>query len=218
MNVRQSFQRAADADIAALAQLAPPTLHEAMGQRGAMPSSIKPIYPGMKVSGSALTVRCKPGDNLPIHTAVAEALPGDVLVVDYDGFLESGPFGDVLATACRAKGVVGLVIDGCVRDGLVLKEMRFPVFARGLCMKGSSKVHPGDVGVPIVCAGVRVAPGDVIVGDDDGVVVIPLGAVAQTFAAAREREDKESAMKERLMQGETTLDLLGLRPLLGAAR
>lgn len=214
MNVKQNFERAAESEIAALAAFPPPTLHEAMGQRGAMPTSIKPIYPGMKLSGSALTVRCKPGDNLAIHVAVAQARPGDVLVVDNDGFMESGPFGDVLATACRARGVVGLVIDGCVRDGPSLKAMGFPVFSRGLNMKGAAKSNPGEVGVPIVCAGVAVSPGDVVIGDDDGVVVVPRAMIAEALKGAREREDKEDAIKEKLKAGETTLDLLGLRPLL----
>jgi 4-hydroxy-4-methyl-2-oxoglutarate aldolase len=218
MNVKQDFQRAADSEIAALAAFPPATLHEAMGQRGAMPTAIKPIYQGMKLSGSALTVRCKPGDNLAIHAAVAEAQPGDVLVVDNDGFIESGPFGDVLATACQARGVVGLVIDGCVRDGPTLKAMGFPVFSRGLNMKGAAKSNPGEIGVPIVCAGVAVSSGDVIVGDDDGIVVVPRSMIAQALKGAREREDKEDAIKAKLKQGETTLDLLGLRPYLKPSR
>ncbi|MGK9230337.1 4-carboxy-4-hydroxy-2-oxoadipate aldolase/oxaloacetate decarboxylase [Inquilinus limosus] len=212
-----TFERASQEEIAALAAFSPPTLHEAMGQRGAMPACIKPIYPGMKLAGSALTVRCKPGDNLAIHVAAASAQPGDVLVVDNDGFVESGPFGDVLATACQARGVVGLVIDGCVRDGPCLREMGFPVFSRGLAMKGAAKTHPGEVGVPIVCAGVAVSPGDVVIGDDDGVVVVPRALIALALKAAREREDTEDAIKEKLKAGATTLDLLGLRPLLERA-
>lgn len=215
MNVKQEFQRIAASEIAALAAFPTPTLYEGMGQIGAMPACIKPIYQGMKLSGSALTIRCKPGDNLAIHAAVAEAQPGDVLVVDHDGFMECGPFGDVLATACQAKGVAGLVIDGCVRDGQSLKDMGFPVFSRGLSMKGPGKYYPGEIGVPIVCAGVAVCAGDIIIGDDDGVVVIPRAMTAQALKAAREREDKEDALKEKLKTGTTTtLDLLGLRPLL----
>jgi 4-hydroxy-4-methyl-2-oxoglutarate aldolase len=217
MNDIQDFRRASVDDVKALAAFSPATLHEAMGQRGAMPSCIKPIYPGMKVAGSALTVRCKPGDNLAIHRAVAEARPGDVLVVDNDGFAESGPFGDVLATACQAKGILGLIIDGCVRDGPNLKAMGFPVFSRGLNMKGAAKSNPGDVGVPIVCAGVAVSPGDIVIGDDDGVVVVPRAMIAEALKGARARDDKEDAIKEKLKSGATTIDLLGLRPLLDKA-
>jgi 4-hydroxy-4-methyl-2-oxoglutarate aldolase len=217
MNDIQDFRRASVDDVKALAAFSPATLHEAMGQRGAMPSCIKPIYPGMKVAGSALTVRCKPGDNLAIHRAVAEARPGDVLVVDNDGFAESGPFGDVLATACQAKGILGLIIDGCVRDGPNLKAMGFPVFSRGLNMKGAAKSNPGDVGVPIVCAGVAVSPGDIVIGDDDGVVVVPRALISEALKGARARDDKEDAIKEKLKSGATTIDLLGLRPLLDKA-
>jgi 4-hydroxy-4-methyl-2-oxoglutarate aldolase len=216
MTISLDFERASDREITALAAFPTPTLHEAMGQRGAMPTAIKPIYQGMRLSGSALTVRCKPGDNLAIHAAVAQAHKGDVLVVDNDGFMECGPFGDVLATGCQAKGVVGLVIDGCVRDGLSLKEMGFPVFSRGLNMKGPIKSNPGEIGVPIVCGGIAVEPGDVVIGDDDGVVIVPRALIAQTLQKAREREDKEEAIKQKLLKGAVTLDLLGLRPLLGA--
>jgi 4-hydroxy-4-methyl-2-oxoglutarate aldolase len=212
--VEADFARPTWEEIEALSPFSPATLHEAMGQKGAMPSCIKPIYPGMRLCGPALTVDCKPGDNLAIHGAVERARPGDVLVVDYKGFVESGPFGDILATACLARGVAGMVIDGCVRDGTTIRELGFPIFARGLNMKGTTKTQPGAVGVPITCAGVAVAPGDAVVGDDDGVVVVPRALVAATAAAARAREDKEAAMRERLKAGATTVELLGLRPLL----
>lgn len=190
------------------------TLHEALGQTGAMPFPIKPIYAGMNVCGTALTVECRPGDNLAIHAAVQVAEPGDVLVVDYKGYTEAGPFGDVLATACMTSGIRGMVIDGCVRDGATLQEMQFPVFARGLSMKGTTKAGPGSVGVPIICAGVAVAPGDVVVGDDDGVVVVPRDRLASAAKAARERDDKEADMRLKLKAGATTIDLLGLSSLL----
>ena len=209
------FERPTPAEIEALSALPPVTLHEVIGQKGAMPGCIKPIYPGMRLCGPAFTVDCRPGDNLAIHAAVAAARPGDVLVVDYKGFAESGPFGDILATACVARGVVGMVIDGCVRDGPAIRAMGFPIFARGLNMKGTTKLAPGAVGVPITCAGVPVAPGDAVVGDDDGVVVVPRALVAAACRAAREREDKEASMRERLRAGATTVDLLNLRPLLG---
>jgi 4-hydroxy-4-methyl-2-oxoglutarate aldolase len=211
MITMQTFRRPSREDVASLAAFTPATLHEALGQAGAMPFAIKPIYPGMRVCGPALTVDCTPGDNLAIHVAVERAEPGDVLVVDYKGFLEAGPFGDVLATACLAAGIVGLVIDGCVRDGPTLREMQFPVFARGLNMKGTAKNAVGAVGVPIVCAGVPVSPGDVVVGDDDGVVVVPREKMAATASAARKRDDMEADMRVRLKAGATTVDLLGLK-------
>lgn len=173
MTVRTDFARASAAELEALQPFAPATLHEAMGQKGAMAGAIKPIYPGMRVCGSALTVDCPAGDNLSIHAAVERAQAGEVLVIDYKEFLESGPFGDILATACLARGVRDLVIDGCVRDGAAIQAMGFPVFARGLNMKGTVKARLGAVGVPIICAGVPVAPGDAVVGDDDGVVGYP---------------------------------------------
>ena len=211
----QTFTRPDRDVVNTLAGFGTATLHEVLGQKGAMPFAIKPIYPGMRVCGAALTVDCRPGDNLAIHAAVEVAQPGDVLVVDYKGYVESGPFGDVLATACMKAGIRGMVIDGCVRDGSTLREMGFPVFGRGLSMKGTTKAQPGSAGVPIICAGVAVAPGDAIVGDDDGVVVIPRDAIAATAKAAQEREDKEAAMREKLKAGATTIDLLGLSRLLG---
>ena len=210
----EKFTRPTAAALASVAAFGSATLHEALGQQGAMPFAIKPIYPGMKVCGAALTVECRPGDNLAIHAAVEKAKPGDVLVVDYKGYVEAGPFGDVLATACQTAGIRGMVIDGCVRDGASLLEMGFPIFARGLNMKGTSKSQPGRVGVPIICAGVAVAPGDVVVGDDDGVVVVPRGRIAATVKAARERDDKEAAMRDKLRKGATTIELLDLTRLL----
>ena len=175
-----------------------------------MPFAIKPIYPGMRVCGPALTVDCKPGDNLAIHAAVEQAEPGDVLVVDYKGFSRPGRSATCSPRRAVAAGIVGLVIDGCVRDGPTLREMRFPVFARGLNMKGTAKNAAGAVGVPIVCAGVR------------GVARRRggrrrrrrgRGAARQNGGggkAARERDDKEADMRERLKAGATTVDLLGL--------
>ena len=193
------------------------TLHEALGQSGTMLGFIKPIYPGMKLFGSALTVDCPPGDNLTIHAAVERARPGDVLVVDFKGFSECGPFGDVLATACRAKGIKGLIIDGCVRDGPVLREMGFPVLARGLNMKAASKKICGSIGIPISCAGVAVSPGDIVVADDDGVVVVPIARAEAVIAAALDRESKEEVLKDQLRGGRTTIELLNLRGLLVSA-
>jgi 4-hydroxy-4-methyl-2-oxoglutarate aldolase len=216
--MRLDHPRPSDEELGALSAFSTATLHEAMGRRGAMPVFMKPIYPGMRVCGAALTVDCPAGDNLMIHAAIECAAPGDVLVVDFKGFEEAGPFGDVMATASQAKGIRGIVIDGCVRDGATLREMGFPAFARGLNMKGTSKRLFGSVGEAIICAGVAIAPGDAVIGDDDGVVVVPRGAIGATLEATRQREDKEAELRERLRAGATTVDLLGLRETLSLIR
>jgi len=158
-----------------------------------------------------VTVWCPPGDNLTVHATIETALPGDVLVVDFNGELEAGPFGDVLATACMARGIAGLVIDGCVRDGISLRELGFPIFARGLNMKGTSKTAFGSLCQPIRCAGVPVAPGDFVVGDDDGVVVVPAARVDDVLMIAERRDRDEEDMRQHLRDGALTLDLLNLR-------
>lgn len=212
MTIKTDYPRASAEQIEKLKIFPTPTLHEALGQSGAAPYYIKPIYKGMKVAGAALTIDCPPHDNLSIHAAVANAQEGDVLVVDYKGFVESGPFGDVLATASQAAGIGGLVIDGCVRDGEQLKEMGFSVFSRGLSMKGAAKKRMGSVGVPILFAGIPVQPGDAVVGDDDGIVIIPRKQIDAVIKDAQAREDKEAEMREKLRNGATTIELLGLTP------
>ena len=187
------------------------TLHEAFDKGGAMTSAIKPIYAGMRLSGVALTVSCRPGDNLSIHAAIEQARPGHVLVVDFGGDMEAGPFGDILATGCEAKGIAGIVIDGCVRDGATLARMGFAAFARGLSMKGTTKSSFGSVGRQILCGGIAVTTGDLVAGDDDGVVVVPSARIVDVLAAAKRRERAEAEMRERLLQGATTMDLLDLR-------
>ena len=197
-----------------LAALGAATIHEAQGQSGAMASAIKPIDPARRLVGRALTVDTPPADNLMIHHALTLAQPGDVLVVDAKGFVEGGPWGDILTLAAQKAGVVGLVIDGMVRDGEAIIDMGFPVFSRGLCIKATFKAQAGRVGEPIVCAGVRVEPGDVIVGDRDGVVVVPQSRVDAVVAAAEARERKEDSLRADLEAGRSTVDLLGLEPTL----
>lgn len=208
------FPRPADAEIAALAGFSSSTVHEAIGQVGAMASIVKPIAPGMRVCGPALTVDCPAGDNLMIHAAIAGARPGDVLVVDHKGALDDGPFGEVMATACRARGIVGLVIDGCVRDSAEIRAMGFPVFARGLCIRGTTKALHGSIGRPITCARVAVEPGDIVLGDEDGLVVVPRARTAEAAEAAAERVRREAEMMEKIRAGVTTVELLGLEPRL----
>lgn len=183
------------------------TLYEASGLDIACDPGIRPAWPGASLCGPAFPVRCHPADNLPIHHAVERTAPGDVLVIDCGGWL-AGYFGDVLATFCRARGVAGVVIDGGTRDVDALAA-GFPVFSRGVSVRRTSKHAPGLVGVPIVCAGVPLAPGDLVVGDVDGVAVIPAGRVPDVLEAARARAQEERIMAA-LRAGQTTVKLYDL--------
>jgi 4-hydroxy-4-methyl-2-oxoglutarate aldolase len=190
------------------------TIYEAQGQCGAMDSGIKPLDPSFFVAGRALTVDAKPADNLILHYAITIAKPGDVLVVDAKGFLEAGPWGDVMTFAAQRAGIAGLVIDGSVRDSSAIVAAGFPVFSRGVCMKGTEKKQPGRVNVGILCGGVEVKPGDIVVGDRDGIMVISAADLEQSIALAIKREEKEVASRKALAQGKTTVELLGLGPVL----
>lgn len=183
------------------------TIHEAMGRKGAIDSRIKPIYPGMKVCGPALTCRCEVNDNMALHAALHLAQGGDVIVACAGEYTEQGLFGDVMASSALAKGVGGLVTDGCVRDGASMREMGFNVFARGLCMKGTVKETMGPVNQPISIGGQIVNPGDIVVGDDDGLVVVPREIVAEVLDACHQREKKETGLRQMLREGKTTWEL-----------
>jgi 4-hydroxy-4-methyl-2-oxoglutarate aldolase len=187
------------------------TLHEAQGQTGALVSAIKPLDPGRRLAGPALTVDARPGDNLVIHYALTVARPGDVLIVDAKGYTEAGPWGDILTLAAQKRGISGLVIDGAVRDGDRILSMGFPVFSRGLSIRAAQKNQPGLVNVPIVCGGIAINPGDWIMGDRDGVVSIARESVAAVIAVAERREAAESALREGIEAGKSTVELLGLR-------
>ncbi|MFF5864368.1 4-carboxy-4-hydroxy-2-oxoadipate aldolase/oxaloacetate decarboxylase [Pseudomonas sp. NPDC012596] len=197
-----------------LAQLGTATIHEAQGQVGALDSGLRPIDPTVRLCGSALTVECRPDDNLALHYALTKARPGDVLVVDAKGFTEAGPWGDLLTLAAQKLGIAGLVIDGAVRDANAIIDMGFPTFSRGLSIKGTNKCQPGRVNVPIVIGGVSVRPGDIIIGDRDGLVVVERSRVQEVIELSRAREDKEAAIREGIEAGTSTVDLLGLRDTL----
>jgi len=194
-----------------LGELGAATVHEAQGRTGVMLPYMRPTYPAARVSGPAVTVLCHPGDNLMIHASVEVCQPGDVLVVVTTSESNDGMFGDLLGTSCQAHGVVGLVIDAGVRDTAELTAMKFPVWAKAISPQGTVKASPGSVNVPVVCAGVIVNPGDVIVGDADGVVVVPRAAAAEVAKAAQQRVAKEEKTRERLAKGELGIEFYGLR-------
>ena len=197
--------------LAGLKEQAVTTVYEAIGQRGAMESAIRAIAPGMRLCGPALTVRCQPADNLTLHAAIALAQPGDVIVADVGDFVEAGHWGEIVTVAAQARGVAGLVINGGVRDVAPIVRRGFAVFARGISMKATVKQVPGTINQPIVCGGVPVRPGDVVLADDDGVVVVARAEAEAALAASIEREEREAAVMRRLEAGELTLDVLGFR-------
>ena len=185
------------------------TLHESGGRIGALPSAIKPVAPGMKLCGRAVTVHGPAGDNLWLHRALYVAQPGEVLVVYVSGGHEYGYWGEIMSAAAQARHLGGLVIDGCVRDGAVLASLGFPVFARGLCIRGTGKDTGalGWINQPVRVGEVTVCPGDLVVGDGDGVVVLPHERAEAITAAALERERQEARILERIAAGERTLDV-----------
>lgn len=176
----------------------------------AMDAGIRPIADSMRVAGPAFTVSSPPGHNLAVHRAVAEAHPGDVLVISMGGDCRFGPFGEILALACQRRGIAGVVVDGTVRDGNDIEALGFPVFCRGLAPAGTRKDDPGRIGEPIRCGHVSVDPGDVIVGDRDGVVVVPREAMDDVQAALARIAAKEARIKDGIAAGKTTLELLDL--------
>jgi 4-hydroxy-4-methyl-2-oxoglutarate aldolase len=193
-----------------LKRLGAATIHEAQGQKGAVASVLRPLDPSVRLAGPALTVDCRPCDNLIIHYALTKAKPGHVLVIDAKGFLEAGPWGDVLTVAAQKLGIAGLVIDGSVRDADTIIDMKFPVFCRGLSIKGTAKNQPGKVGVPIVLGGVDIRPDDIVIGDRDGLVVVAAEDVAEVIRLSEERQKKEDMVRQELENGKSTVELLGL--------
>ena len=207
--------RADAGDAEALGSYGVATVHEAVGRVGYLGPEFRPAWPGARIGGTAVTVLCWPGDNLMIHVAVEQCRPGDVLVVATNSPCTDGLFGELFATALAHRGVRGAVLACGVRDVAELREMRFPVWSRAVSAQGTVKATAGAVNVPVVLGGQSVHPGDVVVADDDGVVVVPRADAKRAMAEAQARIEKEAASRAAFRQGRLGLDIYGLRDRLG---
>jgi 4-hydroxy-4-methyl-2-oxoglutarate aldolase len=216
VHIVRNFERPDRKALEAIAKFPPATLHEAQGRTGALTARIRPIYSGMQACGPSFTAICHPGDNIMLITAISIARAGDVLVVAAGDQPEQGGFGEVLATACKAKGIAVLVTDAGGRDGLAIRKVGLPVFSLGLCVKGTVKERLGTIGQPIVIGGVTVDPGDFVSADDDGVVVVPRANLLAVATASESREAKEAETMAALRAGSNILELSGMNKVLAA--
>jgi 4-hydroxy-4-methyl-2-oxoglutarate aldolase len=204
-----------EAQMEMLKRLGTATVHEAQDQTGALTGAIKPIDPTRRLAGPAFTIHVPAGDNLIIHVALTQARRGDVLVINAQGEIERAVWGDILTFAAQQIGVHGLILDGAVRDTEGIIALGFPVFARGISIKGPQKNQSGRINVPITCGGIPIHPRDIILGDRDGVVVIPRSTLDEVIMAALRREAAEAALREGIRAGQSTVDLLHLASELG---
>jgi 4-hydroxy-4-methyl-2-oxoglutarate aldolase len=206
-----NITRPTAAEMTLAKSVTPATIHEAQDRIGALDPTIKPVKPGLTLCGPAFTVQCTPGDNMMLIAAIGTAQPGDVLVVSAGGLREQGGFGEVLATACKSRGLAGMVIDAGVRDGAAIREMGFPVFSTGLSMFGTVKETVGFLNHPVVVGGVYIEPGDIVSGDDDGVVHLKRADIERVCKAGQAREEKEEGIMKALRDGGDILELSGMR-------
>ena len=215
--VRRNITRADKGVVEKLSRYGVATIHEAMGRVGLMQPYMRPIYPGAQLCGTAVTVLLQPGDNWMMHVAAEVVQPGDVVVAACTVENTDGFFGDLLATSYRARGAKGLIIDGGVRDVMDLTEMKFPVFSRAISARGTVKATLGSVNIPLVCAGATVNPGDVVVADMDGIVIVPAPLAHQAAEAAQARQSNEADKRDKLAQGVLGLDMYKMREPLAKA-
>jgi 4-hydroxy-4-methyl-2-oxoglutarate aldolase len=212
--IMTQFQRPPVQLVVSFADFGVATVYEAAGRIGSVDPAIKPLGPGVCLLGPALTVQCHPKDNLMLHKALQIAQPGDIIVVTTDGYPNAGYFGDLMATSAVARQVGGLAIDGCVRDSAEILEMKFPIFCRGTCIRGTTKGSPGTINHPIVFGEVVVHPGDLVLGDDDGMVIIPQAKIEDVLKASQRRVDNEKEKAAALRKGVTSMELNKLQKVI----
>ncbi|NTJ44561.1 RraA family protein [Agrobacterium larrymoorei] len=216
IHIKDIAERPSQADIEALSKFSPATIHEAQGRKGALSSRLKPVDYRMKLCGPAFTVKCAPRDNIMLQLAINYAKPGDIIVVSAGEYEEAGSFGDVLANACLAKGIGGLVTDTGVRDTLQLRDLGFPVFSLSVCIKGTVKETIAAVNDSIIVGGEIINPGDIIVGDADGLVVVRRAEAQESARLSQIREDAEAGYIEAYKQGKSVIEVSNLEPVLKA--
>ena len=215
-HVIKKISRPAQNLVQELADFETATVHEAYGGKGALSCDIKPIDPSGRVCGPAVTVSGRPGDNLILHKAIYVAEPGDVLVATVGGYMEAGPWGEIMTVAAQARKISGLIIDGSVRDSSAIRRLRFPVFSRAISIKGTTKETLGLINHPIHMGGIPIRPGDIVLGDADGVVVVAAADLTGVLEKCRQRRDKEEKAMEEIRRGKSTLELYGFDKVLNA--